>query len=148
NEASSSSISFRRPPPCFAASRTDAVAVSALVRSLTVPTTVAPCETSERAVSSPIPDEAPVTRNRLPVRLMPASTSSAVVVAPNFLLIFIILDWMGKRKQAYLPAPASGESDAYAAGYVNHAAGDIAGVGPRQEADERRHFFKCRDATN
>src|SRR4029077_7846903 len=38
---------------------------------------------SERAVSTPSPEETPVTRTRLPLRFTPDRTSSVVEVAPN-----------------------------------------------------------------
>src|SRR5262245_5942234 len=51
----------------------------------------APAFAIERAVSYPIPVFAPVTMIVLPVRSCPASTSSAVVFAPNFQLSAITI---------------------------------------------------------
>src|SRR5580765_8308955 len=76
------------PPAAAAASRTRAVATSALPRSRAAPTTRAPCAARARAVSTPRPAETPVTKIRLPLRFTPDSTSSVVEVAPNVLSIF------------------------------------------------------------
>src|ERR1700759_120579 len=53
----------------------------------TASVTSAPAPASERAVSTPIPDEAPVTTARTPVRSRPATTSSAVLPASNRVVI-------------------------------------------------------------
>src|ERR1700744_5748402 len=53
--------------------------------------TVAPCAARARAVSTPRPAETPVTRMRLPLRLIPSRTSSVVDVAPNSLTIIQFL---------------------------------------------------------
>ena len=50
-------------------------------------TTIAPFAASEREVSSPRPPDAPVTKNRRPVRLIPPKTSSVVEVAENPLFV-------------------------------------------------------------
>ena len=49
---------------------------------------LAPCAASERAVSTPRPEEIPVTRTRLPLRFNPDRTSSVVEVSPNAFAIF------------------------------------------------------------
>src|SRR5215469_10089155 len=54
---------------------------AALLRTASV--TLAPAVASARAVSTPIPLAPPVTIARLPPRSTPATTSMAVVVAPN-----------------------------------------------------------------
>ena len=64
-------------------SRNRASAASSLARSRAASVTRAPCAASARAVSKPIPPDAPVMRNSVPARSRPASTSSAVVVASN-----------------------------------------------------------------
>src|SRR5579863_5428050 len=81
--ARSSSISSRLPPLASASFRTCLVAALALLKFRAAPTTCAPCAARERAVSTPRPAETPVTRIRLPLRLMPDKTSSVVEVAPN-----------------------------------------------------------------
>src|SRR5208337_4727251 len=62
----------------------------AFARSRAVPTTVAPCATSERAVSTPSPAETPVTSTRLPERSTPSRTSSAVDSYPKVFAIYIL----------------------------------------------------------
>jgi len=64
------------------AARLAAVSAPA-VRLRTASVTSAPVRASARAVSMPIPEAAPVTMMRLPERLQPATTSSAVDRAPN-----------------------------------------------------------------
>src|SRR5689334_22749737 len=49
--------------------------------------TAAPASASARAVSTPIPDDAPVTMARLPDRSTPAMTSAAVDVNPKGVVI-------------------------------------------------------------
>src|SRR5690242_344289 len=49
--------------------------------------TAAPAAASARAVSTPIPDDAPVTTARLPLRSTPAMTSAAVEEKPKGVLI-------------------------------------------------------------
>ena len=51
--------------------------------SRTASVTAAPARASSRAVSTPMPDEPPVTIARLSLRSIPAITSAAVEVAPN-----------------------------------------------------------------
>jgi hypothetical protein len=51
--------------------------------SRTASVTSAPAEASARAVSTPIPDEPPVTIARWPCRSIPATTSAAVASKPN-----------------------------------------------------------------
>jgi hypothetical protein len=58
------------------------------------PTTCAPCAASERAVSTPSPAETPVTKIRLPRRLIPDKTSSVVEVAPNTSTIVFLLEFV------------------------------------------------------
>src|ERR1700736_934950 len=58
-------------------------AISASRSDLARPNTCAPLAPSALIVSNPIPELQPVTRTRLPVRSMPASTLSAVERAPN-----------------------------------------------------------------
>src|SRR5690606_38299642 len=86
SEARSSAMISKLPPPAFAASRTSAVAASALARSRAAPTTSAPWAASARAVSTPSPAETPVTRKRLPERSTPESTSSVVDLALNWVM--------------------------------------------------------------
>src|ERR1700676_1242416 len=81
--ARSSSTSSKLPPLAAASLRTCSVAVLALFKSRAAPTTCAPCAARERAVSTPIPAETPVTRIRWPFRFTPDKTSSVVEVAPN-----------------------------------------------------------------
>src|ERR1700680_4351982 len=81
--ARSSSTGSKLPPLARASFRTCSVAALALFKSRAAPTTWAPCAASERAVSTPKPAEAPVTRIRLPFRFTPDKTSSVVEVAPN-----------------------------------------------------------------
>jgi hypothetical protein len=54
--------------------------------------TSAPAPASARAVSIPIPDAPPVTIVRMPVRSMPAITSAAVLVAPNGVVMGLLMD--------------------------------------------------------
>src|SRR3954464_37618 len=49
----------------------------------TASVTVAPAPARARAVSTPMPDAAPVTTTRRPLRSMPAATSAAVDSRPN-----------------------------------------------------------------
>jgi hypothetical protein len=51
--------------------------------SRTARVTSAPALASARAVSTPMPEAPPVTTARMPVRSMPSTTSAAVEVAPN-----------------------------------------------------------------
>src|SRR3954447_10353611 len=53
----------------------------------TAPVTAAPAPASARAVSTPIPDDAPVTMARLPDRSTPSITSAAVDEKPNGVVI-------------------------------------------------------------
>ncbi len=53
----------------------------------TASVTDAPAAASARAVSTPIPDDAPVTMALLPVRSTPAMTSAAVDANPNGVVI-------------------------------------------------------------
>src|SRR3954468_22372619 len=71
-------------------------ATCAFSRSRAVPITAAPWAAAARAVSSPSPDETPVTRTRLPERSMPASTSSVVACEPNEAVIRYSL--LGRRQ--------------------------------------------------
>jgi hypothetical protein len=52
-------------------------------RSRTASVTSAPALASARAVSTPMPDEAPVTMARVPARSMPSMTCAAVDSKPN-----------------------------------------------------------------
>jgi len=79
--ARSSATSSKLPPLASASFRSCAVAASAFFKSRAAPTTWAPCAASERAVSTPSPAETPVTKIRLPRRLIPDKTSSAVEVS-------------------------------------------------------------------
>jgi hypothetical protein len=49
--------------------------------------TSAPCAANARAVSTPRPEETPVTSTRFPLKLMLRSTSSVVDVAPKELVM-------------------------------------------------------------
>src|SRR5271154_5126642 len=62
----------------------------ALARSRAVPTTVPPCATTERAVSTPRPAETPVISTRLPERSTPSRTSSAVDSDPKVFAIMVL----------------------------------------------------------
>src|SRR6266403_5671041 len=91
-----SSATTSKPPPLAAASfLTSSVAASAFFKSRAAPTTWAPCAASERAVSTPRPEETPVTRTRLPLRFTPDRTSSVVEVSPNTLAIVFLLLFLG-----------------------------------------------------
>src|SRR5713226_758032 len=89
--ARSSATSSNLPPLASASFRTCAVAASAFFKSRAAPTTCAPCAASERAVSTPSPAETPVTKIRLPRRLIPDKISSVVEVAPNTCTIVLLL---------------------------------------------------------
>src|ERR1700754_3343660 len=67
----------------------------------TASVTAAPASASARAVSTPIPDDAPVTMARLPDRSTPAMTSAAVDVNPKGVLI----------KSALMSVPNTWRSD-------------------------------------
>jgi len=58
--------------------------------------TAAPARANARAVSTPIPDPAPVTIARLPVRSTPATTSAAVESNPNGVVILLL--WLMDRR--------------------------------------------------
>src|SRR6266436_6650414 len=89
--ARSSATSSKLPPLAAASCGTCAVAASAFFKSRAAPTTCAPCAARERAVSTPSPAETPVTKIRLPRRLIPDKTSSVVEVAPNTSTIVFLL---------------------------------------------------------
>src|SRR4029077_4362742 len=90
--ARSRAITSKLPPFAAASFLTLSVAASAFFRSRAAPTTSAPCAASERAVSTPSPEETPVTRTRLPLRFTPDRTSSVVEVSPNtFAIVFLLL---------------------------------------------------------
>src|SRR3954453_2069274 len=67
----------------------------------TASVTAAPAPASARAVSTPIPDDAPVTMARLPDRSTPAMTSAAVDENPN-----------GVVMREVMSVPNTGRSDA------------------------------------
>src|SRR5215208_1538131 len=73
--------------------------------------TAAPALASARAVSTPIPDDAPVTMARLPARSTPEMTSAAVDENPNGVVMrgVVISDSNGIRRWAVpqLPQPQS-----------------------------------------
>src|SRR4051794_20447025 len=71
--------------PVVAAISAAALAPAPVLRTASV--TRAPAPASVRAVSMPMPDEAPVTIARLPVRSMPATTSAAVERNPNWVVM-------------------------------------------------------------
>src|SRR4029077_2146276 len=90
--ARSRAITSKLPPFAAASFLTLSVAASAFFRSRAAPTTSAPCAASERAVSTPRPEETPVTRTRLSLRFTPDRTSSVVEVSPNtFAIVFLLL---------------------------------------------------------
>src|ERR1700686_1973421 len=92
--ARSSATSSKLPPLASASFRTCAVAASAFFESRAAPTTCAPCAASERAVSTPSPAETPVTKIRLPRRLIPDKTFSVVEAAPNTSTIVFLLEFV------------------------------------------------------
>src|SRR5918994_4287301 len=65
------------------ASRIEPATVAALATSRAASVTAHPLDASARAVSAPSPPDAPVTTAVVPVRSMPASTSSVVLDAPK-----------------------------------------------------------------
>src|ERR1700733_942271 len=69
---------------------TSSVAAFAFAKSRAAPTTSAPCAASARPVSTQSPAETPVTRIRLPLRLIPDKTSSVVEVAPSIFTILLV----------------------------------------------------------
>src|SRR4051812_34256337 len=71
--------------PVVAAISAAALSPAPVLRTASV--TRAPAPASVRAVSMPMPDEAPVTIARLPVRSMPATTSAAVERNPNWVVM-------------------------------------------------------------
>src|SRR4051794_31897597 len=74
--------------PVVAAMSLAVLAPASVLRTARVTWTPAPA--SARAVSTPIPDDAPVTMARLPVRSMPATTSAAVEEKPNGVVIGVM----------------------------------------------------------
>src|SRR5690606_24015052 len=133
-DARSSSISSTPPPSRDAALCIDAVAACALARSLTAATTLAPWAASVRAVSKPMPDDAPVTRNRFPLRSTPERTSLAVDFALNLLLICFPL--------------LARALDAKSTGYIDGLTRDVAAVRAGEKADGFRHLFKGRKSAD
>src|SRR5258708_37497867 len=90
--ARSSATSSKLPPLAAASFGTCAVAASAFFKSRAERTTGVPCAARERAVSTPSPAETPVTKIRLPRRLIPDRTCSVVEVAPNTSTIVFLLE--------------------------------------------------------
>src|SRR3954451_20195190 len=74
--------------PVVAAMSLAVLAPASVLRTARV--TWAPAPASARAVSMPIPDDAPVTMARLPVRSMPATTSAAVEEKSNGVVIGVM----------------------------------------------------------
>ncbi len=64
---------------------------SPAARSRTARVTSAPAPARARAVSVPMPDPPPVTMTRRPVRSTPSSTSAAVDVAPNGVVMGVLM---------------------------------------------------------
>ena len=75
---------------CPAAARISAATACPASGLRTASVTTAPASASARAVSTPMPDVAPVTMACLPIRSTPLRTWSAVELKPNGVLIFSI----------------------------------------------------------
>ena len=107
--------------------------------SRTARVTSAPALASARAVSTPMPDEAPVTMARRPVRSTPATTSAAVDRASNGVVtrVSVMIDFLrwvsshGRAGSPYrrtVPAPPSHRSCAEVCADGQHALPGVATV--------------------